>query len=179
MPANTGFYTDNIENCPDEVKYIGKEKFPTKILVWVAISERGVSEPLIRPSKAVAINQETYLEECLVQRLLPFIEKHHDDGNYIFWPELASSHYAKQVVSWMEENVNFVSKDLNPPNVPQARPIVKNFGMFSSKGVWGWMGSKNRAQFEASNQPKDQGVRHNLLTITNGWGQEEPKKNSR
>jgi hypothetical protein len=88
---------------------------------------------LIRPSKAVAINQETYLEECLVQRLLPFIEKHHDDGNYIFWPDLASSHYAKQVVSWMEENVNFVSKDLNPPNVPQARPIEKFWGCLAQK----------------------------------------------
>ena len=30
MPGNTGFYTDNIENCPDEVKYIGKEKIPPK-----------------------------------------------------------------------------------------------------------------------------------------------------
>lgn len=35
--------------------------------------------------------------------------------------------------SSMKENVNFVDKGINPPNVPQARPI-ENF--------WGWLVQK-------------------------------------
>ena len=45
---------------------------------------------------------------------------------YIFWPDLARCHYFRQTVAWMDENVNFVPKEINPPNVPQARPI-ENF----------------------------------------------------
>ena len=43
-----------------------------------------------------------------------------------FWPDLALSHYADSVVRWMNENVSYVGKDKNPPNVPQASPI-ENF----------------------------------------------------
>ena len=37
MPGNAGFYTDNIDKCPGNDKYAGKEKFPSKVLVWVTI----------------------------------------------------------------------------------------------------------------------------------------------
>jgi len=33
IPGNSGFYTDNIEECPDDVRLIGKEKYPVKVLV--------------------------------------------------------------------------------------------------------------------------------------------------
>ena len=46
-----GFYTDNIDKCPENIKYAGKEKLPSKILVWVAISNAGISTPLVlKPS---------------------------------------------------------------------------------------------------------------------------------
>ena len=68
IPQNSGFYTDNInKTCLTYVKYKGKAKFPSKILVW--ISERGMSEPLIRFSGSCAINQFVYKDECLVKRL--------------------------------------------------------------------------------------------------------------
>ena len=31
MPENLGFYTDNIDNCPDDVKFQHDEKFPEKV----------------------------------------------------------------------------------------------------------------------------------------------------
>ena len=46
-PGNSGFYTDNIEKCPNNVKIKGKEKYPKKMLVWLAISELGIPEPYI------------------------------------------------------------------------------------------------------------------------------------
>ena len=71
IPGNSGFYTDNIEECHDDVRFKSKEKFPVKVLVKVAISSKGVSEPLIRPWKSVSINQNIYLTDCLQKRLLP------------------------------------------------------------------------------------------------------------
>ena len=87
IPSNSGFYTDNKEDCPDDVKYKGEDKYKDHMLVWIAISARGISEPLIRPVKAPAKNQHIYLKECLSKRLLPFISQHHSDENYIFWPD--------------------------------------------------------------------------------------------
>ena len=103
--------------------------YPQKILMWLAISNRGMSIPYFRPSKSVAINTEIFINECLQPRLLPFIHKHHGDFNYLFWPDLARAHYSKESVAWMNENVYFVDENTNPPNVPQARPI-ENLGVF-------------------------------------------------
>ena len=60
--------------------------------------------------------------------MLPFIKKYLGDEKYIFWPDLASSHNADSVVRWINENINYVGKDINPPNVPQARPIENFWG---------------------------------------------------
>jgi hypothetical protein len=43
-----------------------------------------------------------------------------------FWPDMASCHYKKEVIEWLKaEKIEFVAKDQNAPNVPQARPIEK------------------------------------------------------
>ncbi len=70
--------------------------------------------------------------------MLPFIREHHQGTNCIFWPDLASCHYSKQTVAWMDENVKFVPKDINPPNVPQARLIENFWGLFGTKSLRGW-----------------------------------------
>jgi hypothetical protein len=37
----------------------------------------------------------------------------------VFWPDLASAHYAKTMIAYLrEKKVNFVEKSDNPPNVP-------------------------------------------------------------
>jgi hypothetical protein len=146
MPGNDGYYSRDKNSCPDEVRFKGVDKYPDKILVWIAISEDGVSEPLVRPNKAEAINADTYIKECLKKRLLPFIETHHSDGEYIFWPDLASSHYAKATLAWMDQNVNYVAKSSNPPNVPQARPIENFWGCLSQKVYEGGWEASSEAQ---------------------------------
>jgi transposase len=123
VAGNDGFYTSDVSGAPASLKYTKKEKFEKKVLTWVAMSPKGLSQPLIRKS-GLAINGEIYLEQCIKRRLIPFINKHHSDDNYIFWPDQASSHYAKIVTSYLEsENVQFVSKKDNPANVPEIRPI--------------------------------------------------------
>ena len=89
VQANRGYYTENKENVAPEVKYQRKEKFPKKVMVWLAISTSGVSQSYMAYKSAM--NGVTYRKECL-SRLKAFIEKHHANENVIFWPDLASAH---------------------------------------------------------------------------------------
>ena len=80
---------------------------------------------------------DIYINECLAKRLLPFIREHHPDSNYIFWPDLAGCHHSKQTVNkqtaWMDENFKSLPKEINPPNVPQARLIENFWGCLAQK----------------------------------------------
>jgi transposase len=123
MNGNDSYYSSNPNITPETVKYYDVAKFEPKILVWVAISPSGMSDYWIVPSK-MAINQKVYLEECLKRRLVPFIEKYHRGNNYVFWPDLASAHYANSVQDWLrEQGIHCLPKKINPANVPEARPI--------------------------------------------------------
>ncbi|XP_065672082.1 uncharacterized protein LOC136089911 [Hydra vulgaris] len=139
IPGISGYYTNNKKTCPESVRFIGKEKFPKKLFMWIAISDRGICKPLFRTSKAVAINSSIYINECLEKRLLPFIHKYRGDFNYLFWPDLASSHYSKETLNWMHQYVYYVDNKSNPPNVPQSRPIENFWGYLAQKvydGDW-------------------------------------------
>jgi len=131
--GNDIFYTSNIDKASDKIKYKEKSKYEKKVLVWVAASVHGLSEPLITPS-GLAINQYIYADECIRRRLLPFIRSNHSDNNYQFWPDLASSHYASSVQDFLRENnVNFVNKDDNPANLPEVRPIENFWSLLKAK----------------------------------------------
>ena len=82
------------DSTPAIVKYSPTAKYEKKLLIYVCFSEKGISKPYFVPS-GVAVNQKVYLEECIKKKLIPFIAKHHSDGEYVFWPDLASAHYAK------------------------------------------------------------------------------------
>ena len=90
------------------------EKAKNLVMVWVAISNRGISKPLFRPSKSEVINSDILINESL----FPFILEHHLNSNCNFWPDLAVCWLPLFRMAWMDENVNFVPKDINPPNVP-------------------------------------------------------------
>ena len=107
--------------------------------MWVAISNRGMPIPYFSPSKSVAVNTEIYINECLQQRLLPFIHKHHSDLNFQFVHGLAGAHFSIGTNALMNENLPFVNNTTNPPNVPQARPIENLWGILAQKvyeGGW-------------------------------------------
>ncbi|XP_031621012.1 uncharacterized protein LOC116339331 [Contarinia nasturtii] len=133
LSGNDGFYTENIVSTPDNVKYASKAKFEPKVLVWVAISSKGISTPVIRPFGAKAIDSDTYINQCL-PKLKQFIENHHTRAEIMFWPDLASSHYAKKTLNWLTaQNIPFVPKKDNPPNIPQTRPIEDFWSVLKRK----------------------------------------------
>ena len=45
MPGSARYYTDDKSKCSDDVRFIGKNIYPQKILMWLAISNRGMSIP--------------------------------------------------------------------------------------------------------------------------------------
>ena len=54
----------------------------------------------------------------------PFINKYYRDTKYIFWPNLATSHYANSVTKWLKtQKIPFVQKKDNPANLPEACAI--------------------------------------------------------
>lgn len=129
ISGNDRFYTSDVSQSPPNVKYKAVGKYTKKCLVWVCFSENGLSPPFFLPS-GLAVNQKIYLEQIIKKRLIPFIERYHSHGKYIFWPDLASAHYAKSVISYLnEKNINFVKKNENPPNVPEIRPIEDFWGI--------------------------------------------------
>ena len=91
ISCNRKYYTTDRSTAPPEVKFKTKMKFEPKLLVWMAVSQKGISSIYVHRSTI------TYLHDCIRKRVLPFINRHHKNDNVLFWPDLASSHYSKQV----------------------------------------------------------------------------------
>ena len=132
MSGNLHYYSSDSKKAPIKVKTRAKSKFEPKVLLWIAISEKGISTPTILNSQTgMSINQDVYMEKCLLPNLLPFLD---GEPDHIFWPDLARAHYAKRTLDFLElHNVNVVPKDMNPPNMPQCRPIEDFFGALATK----------------------------------------------
>ena len=42
-----------------------------------------------------------YLRECLMKRLIPFINKYHKNEQILRWQDMAKAHYGKQVLAYL------------------------------------------------------------------------------
>jgi hypothetical protein len=136
---NDYYYTTGRKEVKPEIKYKTREKYGKKLMVWMAISAKGHSEPYFMP-RGTTINQYVYQKECIEKLMVPFIEKHHSDGQFIFWPDLASSHYAKTTRAKYDSlGIPYVPRNENPPNAPQIRPI-EDFWAYHKSLVYqgGW-----------------------------------------
>ena len=135
LAGNDRFYSDDVQKTPFDIRNKFKAKYEAKLFVWLAISPRGVSSVQFFKS-SLAINQKIYRDECMRKGLIPFINKYYRDGKYVFWPDLASSHYANSVLTDLrDKKINFVQKIDNPANVPKVRPI-ENFWAFLKQKVY-------------------------------------------
>ena len=90
--------------------------------MWQAICSFGLyTKPYVLRG---SLNKHLYIMECLEKRLLPLYKQHLTPP--LFWPDLATIHYAKQTIDWFEDNnVKYVPKLCNPPNCPELRPMEK------------------------------------------------------
>lgn len=127
------YHTANKNSIDRNLKVKPKMKFAEKYLVWQAISSDGKrSEPFILDRQAM--NQDVYLKDCIEKRLIPFIRKYYSTDAVIFWPDLASAHYANRVLERLEqEGVEVIAKKKNPPNLPQARGIERYWALVKAE----------------------------------------------
>jgi transposase len=133
MPGNDGYYCSEGKVVDVNVKYKSKTKFPSQVLVWIGISEKGCTRPYFIP-KNNSINGKIYSNECIRKRLVPFIRLHHNNDHYIFFPDGASAHYAKQTIETFEKfDIRYIKRAENPPNIPQLRPIEKFWSHLKAK----------------------------------------------
>ena len=147
MSRNCGYYTEYFETTPGNVKYADKTKFEPKVLVWLVISFKGISTPIIRLRGAKVINADIYIDQCL-SKLKQFIERKHTEEEIMFSPDLASSHYTKKTLNWLtEQNIPYVPKKENPPNIPQARSIEYFWSVLKYKVYGkGWKAQNEQLQ---------------------------------
>ena len=102
-------------------------------MVWLAVSPRGISNPYFLPVSHGSVDGNTYLT-ILKKALLPFITTAYPDGDFVFWRDLASCHYAKSVREFLvERGIRSVEKEDNPPNCPQLRPIENFWAIWKSR----------------------------------------------
>lgn len=145
MPGKQFYTTRDPKSVKNQDKLIRVEKFGKKALIWQAICQCGLkSTPFVTTS---TLNDTIYIKECLTKRLLPLIRKH--DGQTIFWPDLASCHYSRKTTDFMNlRNIRFVSKDMNPPNCPELRPIERYWAILKARLRKGFKASEDCDQLK-------------------------------
>jgi hypothetical protein len=125
------YYVSTIRgNVPSKYKFVCQDKYAKKYMIWQGICSCGLkSRSFVTSSN---MDRHLYISECLQKRVLPFIRAHNSPVK--FWPDLASCHYAKDTIEWYQANeVDFITKDLNPPNCPNLRPIEKYWAIMKRK----------------------------------------------
>ena len=122
IPGREFFSAVDRTTVPIEFRLKKSKKFPEKYMIWQAIDEDGnVTEPYICKG---TLTSEKYLQHCIKPILIPFIKQHHNLCDVLFWPDLATPHYGKIVQAELRaQGIAYVPKEINPPNVPSARPI--------------------------------------------------------
>ena len=101
--GNDKFYSDNIDFAPVKLKFRRKHEYEKKLLVWIVMSPRGISEPFIMEN-GNAVDQFVYRDSCLTPRLLPFIKKK------IILMEITSFGRVKQAVTTLNIHWTFYAR---------------------------------------------------------------------
>jgi hypothetical protein len=86
MAQNDHYYASSSVSAEGNHTFRRQAKFQDKLMMWIAVSPAGMSQPFFCPSHE-AVNAAIYQSKCIQQRLLPFIQLHHHMmGNISFGP---------------------------------------------------------------------------------------------
>jgi hypothetical protein len=70
------YYESEDHPATGDVKFNRKTKFPAKVLLWLAVSESDIREPVFFKAAGLTVNKEVYLSKCL-PLLHKCVQKHH------------------------------------------------------------------------------------------------------
>ena len=109
------YYTFDGDTRPAPVIY--EEDFFPRLNVWIAFSNKGISDAFIQPV-ADKFETNSFFYECLKKRLVPFIKSNHGELNRtVIWSDGETRQTNKQVARFLEhENIKFIDKFDNPGN---------------------------------------------------------------
>ena len=157
QPGNRGFYSDDIGGTGDGVRYASADKFTPKVMVWVAFSEHAISQPFFL--QRGAMDSDTYRTKCL-PKLQKFVQDNYRGQKVIFWPDLASAHYQKDVLKTLADmKIPVVAKADNPPATPQIRPIERLWALLKARLYAGGFEAQTKDQLIAR-------IRRELAKVT-------------
>lgn len=130
LPGQKFYMATARGNVPAKFKFAFMDKFAKKLMIWQGICSCGAKTKVFVTNKTM--DSKLYKEECLKNRVLPFIKAH--KGPVKFWPDLASCHYSREVIQWYRDNnIDFIDRNINPPNCPQFRPIERFWAIMKRK----------------------------------------------
>ena len=137
-------------------------------MLWLAVNPRGISKPHFCKSGG-ALKVETYRQECVAKRLIPFIDSKHKREDVLFWSDLASFHYARQTQELLErEGIPFVPKEQNPPCCPQLRPIEDVWAILKVKTYEGGWEATSELQLKRRIRQSTKALNQEVLKIMMG-----------
>ena len=65
MSGNRGYYASDFAQTPMAVKTHGKKKFEPKVMLWIAISPKGLSTPVLTSGRSMSVMARSYVDNCL------------------------------------------------------------------------------------------------------------------
>ena len=131
---NDRVYAANMADIPKDKRAVERFQNVSSVMVWGAVSSKG-KLPLLFIEKGVKINAQYYLDNVLVNHLLPHASTLFGDEPYCFQQDSAPAHKAKIVQNWLKDNMPcFIPVNEWPPSSPDLNPLD-----FS---IWGYMLSK-------------------------------------
>ncbi len=123
--GNTSYYRDSDVTRPDEDRFWSVEKYPKKLMVGIAKSDRGISEHFFCPpwmSWNGEICYGEYIKRCL--------DEYHADRVYYYWPDLAASQDAHAKINLCQErNVANIPRSVNThASIALSWGLLRTFG---------------------------------------------------
>lgn len=113
---------------------LNSEKMKKGIMVWIAISSKGISKPYFIDQGA-KINAKYYISKVLRPFFSKYAKKWYPDNIFTFHHDSAPSHTAKSTQKWLKDNnITYIKPSEWPPFSPDAAPLDFFF--------WGYLKSK-------------------------------------
>ena len=113
-----------VEDVPDSVRFVTQTKHPTQVMMFGLVASDGKKMPPVFLPSGLRMNSKEYLSHVLVPHVLPWITANYDDPrDPVFVQDGAPCHTAKITQKWLDENLNFWSKEMWPPSSPDLNPL--------------------------------------------------------
>jgi len=134
LPSISFIHARNHSQLEVHHKFKKVTKFPRKFFILLAIDEFGnVSDPLTHIGN---MQSDVYHERCLRQPLIPFIPRHYEIEDVLFWPCLATINYAKIATEGTLQQILILYQKWKTHQMYHRQVGSRNFGLDIATEAW-------------------------------------------